>query len=78
MIMKDFKLDFDLNESSRVFKTMIFYKFELPMASFFLVYLFFFCPKFCYLFHVAMFCMYPKSNFEEKNVGEMFNCPEFH
>ena len=29
-------------------------------------------------FKAAMFCMYPTSNFEEKNVREVFNCPEFY
>ena len=28
------------------------------MASFFKIYLLFFCPKFCYWFQAAMFCMY--------------------
>ena len=35
MVVNDFKLNLDLNESSRLFKVWYSVKFELPMASFY-------------------------------------------
>ena len=85
MVVNDFKLNFDLNGSSRLFKLWYSVKFELPMASFFKYICSFFARNFvvgfmlqCFYVPILFSRLFLRSKSVQKcSTAQSFTFPKF-